>query len=266
MKKVFRKILVCAITLCTLFGFCTTNVYAEEAESFDLSKTGAEAMYKEYIDTISFIQDDSTWSSLLEGYERQVNVNGFSKIYSECVNSDGKSEEEMVEEYKAMSSFDKFVWVSTYLIMANEAKLGVSNEFKTYDKIKLNHGPIINMIENYNRNDAEKVSEAYDKLLRWQLAYIQEHGSPYCFMRCCSYNEDNGIQDVAVDELKDSSEAKAEEELALLQEETQKALEESGEQVNIEKKNGIGFMPVVIVILLIVIGGMVGYIVKQKKN
>lgn len=237
----------------------TTNVVAENAD--------AEKVYAEYLDTISFIKDDSTWSDMLNSYSSiPINVQVFGEIYSKSVNKGDKTEEDMMAEYETMPDFDKFLWVTTYLFMADKIQKGLPGDL-TYEKMLENSACPIKMMQIGNKTDSDKVIAAYEKLLKWQADYIAANGSPFNFINNRSYLEEMGVSKVdttAQDERVE--EAKKE------QEEIEKAVEELKEDEK-EKDKGIWSDTldilssdlITILVLAVLLCGL-GYVIYLKKK
>ena len=204
----------------------TTNVVAENAD--------AENVYAEYLDTISFIKDDSTWSDMLNSYSSiPINVQVFGEIYSKSV---------------------------------NKIQKGLPGDL-TYEKMLENSACPIKMMQIGNKTDSDKVIAAYEKLLKWQADYIAANGSPFNFINNRSYLEEMGVSKVdttAQDERVE--EAKKE------QEEIEKAVEELKEDEK-EKDKGIwsdtldilSSNLITILVLAVLLCGL-GYVIYLKKK
>ena len=194
------------------------------------SDQDAEKVYGEFLNTVSFIKDDSSWASLLEGYSYPTLLSTFGNMYSNCVSTDGKSEEEMIAEYEALPNYDKFLWVSTYLFMADSIKNGHPENVSGFEKIITNSACPIENMQIGKRTNAAEVIEAYRKLIQWQADYIAENGSPFNFINNRSYLEEIGVKKLDVKET----------EGAVVQE--QKEIEEIREEIPKEeqpKRKGI---------------------------
>ena len=121
-------------------------------------------------------------------------------MYSNCVSTDGKSEEEMIAEYEALPNYDKFLWVSTYLFMADSIKNGHPENVSGFEKIITNSACPIENMQIGKRTNAAEVIEAYRKLIQWQADYIAENGSPFNFINNRSYLEEIGVKKLDVKE------------------------------------------------------------------
>ena len=116
-------------------------------------------------------------------------------MYANCVEKGDKSEEDMLAEYEAMSDYDKFLWTTTYLFMADKIQKGLPGDL-TYEKIIANSACPIKLMNVGNRTDADTVVEAYEKLIQWQSDYIAANGSPFNFINNRSYLEEMGVSKV----------------------------------------------------------------------
>lgn len=246
----------------------TTNVVANNSD--------AEKVYEEFLNTISFIQTDDSWSSMLDGYSYPSLLSTFSEMYANCVSAGDKSHDDMVAEYESMSNYDKFLWVSTYLFMADSIKNGHSDNVQSFEKICSNSACPIDNMKIGNRTDADKVVAAYEKLLQWQADYIAANGSPFNFINNRSYLDEVGSASSTVasssDDSKISSDEdnkKSEEEIKNARKEIEKAENTEGE----EKDRGIWAdtldilsSNLITILILVVLLGALGYVIYLKKK
>ena len=234
----------------------TTNVVAEN--------TDAESVYAEFLNTVSFIKDDSSWSSMLEGYSYPSLLSTFGNMYANCVNAEGKSEEDMLAEYEAMSNYDKFLWVSTYLFMADSIKNGHPDNVSSYDKIIANSACPIQNMQIGNRTKADEVIAAYEKLIQWQADYIAANGSPFNFINNRSYLEEMEVSNVDApteDEVKEQEQK----EIEKAREEIEKTEDEKDKGVWSDTLDILSSNLVTILILVVLLGGL-GYVLYLKKK
>ena len=234
----------------------TSNIVADNAD--------AESVYAEFLNAVSFIQEESSWSSFLDSYSYPSNVSGFGKMYANCVEKGDKSEEDMLAEYEAMSDYDKFLWTTTYLFMADKIQKGLPGDL-TYEKIIANSACPIKLMNVGNRTDADTVVEAYEKLIQWQADYIAANGSPFNFINNRSYLEEMGVSkvDTTAEEERLEQEEKDKEEI-------EKAISEVEQE---EKDKGIwsdtldilSSNLITILILAVLLGGL-GYVLYLKKK
>ena len=234
----------------------TTNVVADNADS--------ESVYSEFLNTVSFIKDDSSWSSMLEGYSYPSLLTTFGKMYANCVNADGKSDEDMLAEYEAMSDYDKFLWVSTYLFMADSIKNGHPDNVSSYDKIIANSACPIQNMQIGNRTNSDKVIDAYEKLIQWQADYISANGSPFNFINNRSYLEEVGVSEVDAsteDEIKEQEQKEIEQ----VRDEIDNAENEKDKGVWSDTLDILSSNLVTILILVVLLCGL-GYVIYLKKK
>lgn len=154
----------------------------------------AEALYLEFLNAVSFIQYDDTWSgneqisaygTLLGQYAADF-MSGprYAEYYEEYVTGGSK------EQYAAMPAFEQFLWTECYTRCA-----GGVNHSRGWEAFFGNEGNYEKMITRaatimMTGNNAEVVKEAYLKLMDWQYNYIQENGYPFCFITNRSYMDE----------------------------------------------------------------------------
>ena len=241
----------------------TANIVADNAD--------AEGVYKEFLDNVSFIKDDPTWESFLHKYGVPGTVNVFARLYSTYVDNGDKSKEEMIAEFEAMSNYDRFLWITTYLFMADKIYNGLPDEL-SYEDMVANTACPMGTFERRKDidqwNNADTVIAAYDKLLHWQADYIAANGSPYNFINNRSYIEEVGgtVDKPKTDENIEEQKKKDQEDIAKIQKEMEK-------EVNKEEDKGIwsdtldilSSNLITILILFILLGGL-GYVIYLKKK
>ena len=148
----------------------------------------AKEVYKEFLDAVSFIENDESWykgfSAPLNQYEPDT-ANGmlYCQWYVDYV--EGGTE----EEFYAMTPFERFLWTNTYTRIAYAA-LGSKN-FDSYfeTKAKFDDKIVKTVTFSMKGNDSEVVIEAYEKLMDWQYAYTVKYLEPYNFITNQSYSE-----------------------------------------------------------------------------
>ena len=195
----------------------------------------------------------------------------FARLYSTYVDNGDKSKEEMVAEFEAMSNYDRFLWITTYLFMADNVYNGLSDQL-TYEDMVANAVCPMGTFERRKDidqwNNADTVIAAYDKLLHWQADYIAANGSPYNFINNRSYIEEVGgtVDKPKTDENIEEQKKKDQEDIAKIQKEIEK-------EVNKEEEKGIwsdtldilSSNLITILILFILLGGL-GYVIYLKKK
>lgn len=166
------------------------------SDEIQTGNTEADNLFNEFMKTVSFIKDDESWVYFLESYELYADSGAISNS-DEYAKATGKSK----EEYKSMSSFDKFVYYETYVRMAQYLNLG---DWERYYSSKENFdrnviGPTVDYMK-ITEGDSTVVADAYKKLMDWQYQYIEENKSPYDFIAGKNYIETVGADNTPDDE------------------------------------------------------------------
>lgn len=228
-----------------------------ESGNHEVSNEEAEKVYQAFLDTVSYIQDEQDWqNNLLHGYDL-FGESLYGEWYAEYV------EGGTVEDFLAMSLFDRFVWSETYLRFAQAVSTGnMSANFGSPENFQRSiTRPVTLMMENVKGHEA--VKEAYLTLAQWQYDYVQENGYPYNFISGRTYLEETGTHEAPADtETKSDDELLAEaasELMAEVDETTREQVEEEkgiwDDTLEILSRNMITI--VFIVILLIVLAVVV---------
>ena len=113
MKKSIRFITSSVLCICMMFCF-SLSVQAVKKPAED-----PQQVYQEFVDSISFIEDDPSWASFIDSYEWDTGKEMYSGEYADYVNHEGKTEEEAKEEYKNLTPFDRLMVTITYLEIAH---------------------------------------------------------------------------------------------------------------------------------------------------
>ena len=237
------------------------NVITDEQ---DADNQDAEKVYQEFLDTVSFIEGDSSWESLLQGYSFPSLLSTFGKMYANCVSSDGKSEEEMISEYEAMSDYDKFLWVSTYLFMADSIKNGHPDNVSSFEKIITNSACPIQNMQIGKRAKSEEVIEAYKKLIQWQSDYIAANGSPFNFINNRSYLEEMGVKKVEAPAT-EGAEIQEQKEIEEVREEIIKEVKKEDKGIWSDTLDILSKNLITIAVLMTLLLGL-GYVIYLKKK
>ena len=224
----------------------------------------AEKVYQEFLNTVSFIEGDSSWESLLQGYSFPSLLSTFGKMYANCVSSDGKSEEEMISEYEAMSDYDKFLWVSTYLFMADSIKNGHPDNVSSFEKIITNSACPIQNMQIGKRTKSEEVIEAYKKLIQWQADYIAANGSPFNFINNRSYLEEMGVKKVEAPAT-EGVEIQEQKEIEEVREEIMKEVKKEDKGIWSDTFDILSKNLITIAVLMTLLLGL-GYVIYLKKK
>lgn len=236
----------------------TTTSETTEIVSTDDSKDGnaeAEEVYQKFLNSVSFIENDSTWKNTLSQFgEKSVNRKSYSKWYANAVS--GGSE----EEYFSLTPYEQFLWTETYTKFAG--KLSENNYeyyFGTVDKFKQNFIKIATLV--YSGNNKDTVISAYEELALWQYDYIVKNGEPYNFINKRSYTSEIGT---APDKGMTSEE---------LAEKDKQEIDEAIEEAKGEEKGSIWSDTLNIlsnhlleILLIVVLGIAVAVVVYIRKN
>lgn len=271
--KTMKKTLGFLLGILTILVFSTTAYAAESTLAEGVNSGDYEEVYQDFIAETEFIADDETWeNNVLIVYQlyAEAAINGYASWYESYV--DGGTQ----EDFLAMSLYDRFVWVETYLTFAYyvnsgdyDKYFGSEENFNTYAI-----GNFINRIENIS--GYEPVEEAYLALVQWQYDYVIENGYPYNFINNRSYLDEVGSSPEDVTEAETESEATTEdEEIAeareelmaeLSEEEIAELTEDTGttEEADSTSSGGMGIV-IVLIIVVVVIGGGAFLFLRKKK-
>lgn len=244
-------------------------------ESTSINEQEASAVYKRFLDQISFIENDETWENVLDAYTIPVNQEGLEEMYADTVGIEsGKTKEERKENFRKMSAYERFLWIDTYCRIAYQIKTGYSDDVRTKESFLNTINFFPNLISVVEPNNYKQVLKSYNTLMEWQFAYIQEHNYPFNFIQNKSYLEEVGGKEektttetveetdgdgLSTSDKKEMEEAKKE----LLQESEQE--EKKGiwsDTIEILTRNIFSF--VIMIILLIVLGVVVYF--RTKNN
>lgn len=236
----------------------TTTSETTEIKSTDNSKgenAEADEVYQKFLNTVSFIKDDSTWENTLAQFgEKSVNRKSYSKWYANAVS--GGSE----EKYFSLTPYEQFLWTETYTKFAG--KLSENNYeyyFGTVDSFKQNFINIATLV--YSGNNKDAVISAYEELALWQYDYIVKNGEPYNFINKRSYTNEIGT---APEKGMTSEE---------LEKQDKQEIEEAIEEAKGEEKNSIWNDTISIlsnhlleILLIVGLGIAVAVVVYIRKN
>ena len=162
-----------------------------DESKLEVSDQDAESVYQEFLQAVSFIETDPTWSDGFAGFlnqygEDSVNRNTYSQWYADFVRGG------TVEGYFAMSSYEQFLWTETYTRLA-EAAGGYGDFDMFYKDEGAFETHVTKLVTNLmNGNNSEVVKEAYLKLMAWQYNYVKTNGVPFNFINNRSYIEEVG--------------------------------------------------------------------------
>lgn len=173
----------------------TTSTSRDQITAAD---EGAEKVYREFLEAVSFIETDPTWyngiAATLNQYgEDSINRNTYSKWYADYVQGGS------VEKYFAMTAFEQFIWTETYTKLAAAVNSGWGFDHYFADKAAF-QSTVTNLVTNMmNGNNSDVVKAAYLKLMDWQFDYITKNGVPFNFINNRSYIEEIEEGDSAQD-------------------------------------------------------------------
>lgn len=272
MKKNIRFMISSLLCVCLMICFSFT-VQATEVQDSKITAEEAQQAYLEFVEAVSFIENDSTW----EGYWdldlwSDVDLEDSSEAYAKYVNHEGKTEEEAKEEYINFTPFVRFVYEATYLDIAKEKDAGHDEYISSYEKYA-SVNLFGSFIETNGGDRSEEVLAAYEKITKWQIDYIHATGGPYNFITGKTYAEEMGIDPATLMEEKDE-EISAGEENAESKKEIQKEEKKQKDKKEDKPEKGIwddtldklagNLLTIVILALLSIALGVVVYI--RKKN
>lgn len=253
-----------------------TIIDAEKDESIEENATAsfadneldlkAEAAIKEFIDDISFIQNDQSYEVLLMVAEGELSRQSF--IQDNVLNTQ--------ERWDSMSKFDKFIWRRACYdpiqsLLRNESKVG-SNQFTLDDFVKdANSGCL--SIKDGGYTDGEKVYNAIVKWDEFLYDYFLQTGRPFDYFNGTknyvdvkSPSEQSELDQLREELLSDMTDDQKKE---LKEEIKQEAGSKNDEQKNENSSLKKAVKGSIISIILLIIVGVAYFIVKkinQKKN
>ena len=243
---------------------------ADAVENVVADNEEAEKVYEEFLNDISFIRDDPTWKDFVELLDIPINLDASSKIYAENVDVGSRTEDEAIAEFKEMPSFDRMLWDTTYLFLADMITKGNFADASNYEAVIGHTASATYYISvTGERNDRDKVLAAYEKLYQWQVDYINTNGSPFNFINNRTYLEERGVTPAQVEEKKEDIEAVAEKEIEMANKEIEQVINEDekdkeeslwGGVLDSLSKNLITF------VLLLGLAGALGYVMYLKKK
>lgn len=233
--------------------------------------TEAQEVYQEFLDSISFISTDPTWSDFVS-FEGQTGL--IQLTYDDTIpEGEGKI------PYEELSDFDKLVYGFTYCCFAvTRNKGGDTWEDAKTSQERLAYHTYSNFrsyMLKTTGNDKETVAAAFDKLWEWQYAYILEHDEPYDFVDQCTYSdmfpgsEDNGSES---ESLTPQESEEIEEILNELDEsdkkEIQQAVEQEKKAENSDKpeSSSMGIMVPVLIVFVVVALSAAFFLVRKKSS
>ena len=190
LREHFSILLLLTLSLC-LATSVAFSFQANATEATVVQESDASTVYQDFLDKISFIENDESWEDFLISYTVPVNQDSLEEMYSRTVNLDGgKTEEERKKEFRDLSSFERFLWIETYCRIANQIKSGYGSDLNNKDEFWRIVDYVSSLASVVEPNNYEQVIEAYNALMEWQFAYIQAHNYPFNFINNRSYLEE----------------------------------------------------------------------------
>ena len=239
-----------------------TNSSETKANEFIAKTDNAEAdeAWNTFMDSVSVLETDDKYAAILKFYETTKDV--YARNYEKVVAS-GKA-----EDYLNMTSFEKFVWYTTYVtpVMATTYS-DYDTYFGTVDKWNSNVvGEAFNLLKNQK---ATEQAEAYKTLMEWQYNYFKENASIYNFMTGQSSKEENStLETVSPDSANGNDGDPTDEEIQSLIDEENKSNKDAEKEKGIwsDTADLIKGNAFTIAILLILVGATIGVIIYRKRK
>ena len=219
----------------------TQDSEKEESQKTNASKNqSADEAFQEFLDKVSFTENDETWNDFATGYLGLFNDEAQSRA-DDFVNVVKNATE---EDWFNMNQYDRFVYYESYVRIQKYINLGnwekyFSSKEAFHNKIT---SPIVNLM-NGTEGDSTVVSDAYLKLMDWQYDYVQEHKAAFDFITGKDYIESGGSKADLKQEQKDKK-AKRKAEINKLQE----AKKAAGISDDTSEKRGLVIIPLILVL------------------
>ena len=220
----------------------TQDSEKEESKKSNASKNqSADEAFQEFLDKVSFTENDETWNAFATGYLGLFNDEAQSRA-DDFVNVVKNATE---EDWFNMSQYDRFVYYESYVRIQKYINLGnwekyFSSKEAFHNKIT---SPVVELMNGTEEGDTPVVSDAYLKLMDWQYDYVQEHKAAFDFITGKDYIENGGSKADLKQEQKDK-EAKRKAEINELQE-AKKAADISDDT---SEKRGLVIIPLILVL------------------
>ena len=220
----------------------TQDSEKEESQKTNASKNqSADEAFQEFLDKVSFTENDETWNDFATGYLGLFNDEAQSRA-DDFVNVVKNATE---EDWFNMSQYDRFVYYESYVRIQKYINLGnwekyFSSKEAFHNKIT---SPVVELMNGTEEGDTTVVSDAYLKLMDWQYDYVQEHKAAFDFITGKDYIENGGSKADLKQEQKDK-EAKRKAEINELQE-AKKAADISDDT---SEKRGLVIIPLILVL------------------
>ena len=145
-------------------------------------KEEANAAWDAFLEVVSVMETDPAYSTIIKVYENTVTV--YSQHYQTVTGKDA-------QEYIDLTSFEKFLWYSTYI---TPAIIDVNtSDYETYfgTLAKWNSNVVGNTYQLLKNQGATEQAEAYKTFMEWQYNFFIEHGMMYNFITQQTSVEEN---------------------------------------------------------------------------
>ena len=220
----------------------TQDSEKEESQKTNASKNqSADEAFQEFLDKVSFTENDETWNDFATGYLGLFNDEAQSRA-DDFVNVVKNATE---EDWFNMSQYDRFVYYESYVRIQKYINLG--NWEKYFSSKEAFHNkiisPVVELMNGTEEGDTTVVSDAYLKLMDWQYDYVQEHKAAFDFITGKDYIENGGSKADLKQEQKDKK-AKRKAEINKLQE----AKKAAGISDDTSEKRGLVIIPLILVL------------------
>lgn len=171
MKKLFALLLAFVLA---------SGILSTTASAADINEE-AQKIYQDFLDSISFIETDSTWANFLT--IATFNESSYDWIFPDSAQK---------TPYADLTAFDKIVYAVTYVEFAAMRKdisfwnENVINSRNNFDKMCTNR--YVSGVNARGGNNKETVLTAMQTLWDWQYQYCLDNNEPYNFIYNCSYS------------------------------------------------------------------------------
>ncbi|MBD5403031.1 hypothetical protein HDR58_09620 [bacterium] len=236
---------------------------AEDSYTIGTGIDEADRLWEAFLEAVAPIENDNTYSPILQVIQ---NTSEFYAGYYESATGNSK------DEYLDMTTFEQFLWYSTYILPVNAINSGDYNTYcstvdnwNTYAVYQPHY-----MLSTYGTTE---MADAYRALMEWDYQYFIEHGTVINFLSGnASLTDDQDNQDIipSSEEVpeKVQTEQPAEKEVIESSVKEESRGEEKKEEKGIWDKTiaGIKNSVLTIVILLILSGATIAVIVYRKSK
>ena len=155
----------------------STTAYDAEA-----IKEEASMAWNAFFEVVAVMETDPAYSTIIKVYENTETV--YSQHYQTVTGKDA-------QKYIDLTSFEKFLWYSTYI---TPAIIDVNtSDYETYfgTLAKWNSNVVGNTYQLLKNQGATEKAEAYKTLMEWQYNFFIEHGMMYNFITQQTSVEEN---------------------------------------------------------------------------